>query len=69
MKHKIRIVDFSYSSGYVTRIEIDGELLFNDGTYLFNCLPEILTKLGIEYEIDYDQEYETTQIEHIGSAE
>jgi hypothetical protein len=58
MKHKFKFIDYSYEDDYGVRLEIDGEPLFCEGTYTFNCLEEILKTLNIDYEIEYSQERE-----------
>ena len=58
MSHKIKIIDYSFMDDFGVKIVIDGEPLFYEGTYTVNCLDEILRALGVEFEIEFEQQYE-----------
>lgn len=58
MKHKIKLIDYNFGDDYGVDVEVNGKRLFYDGTNTYNCLHEILTELGIDFNIEYVQEEE-----------
>jgi len=62
MIHKIKLVDYFYHDDYRVRVEVDGATLIMDGEYTRNCLGEILTRLGVDFQIEYTNEEEVSTI-------
>lgn len=62
MTHKIKLTDYQYLDDYGVRVEVDGIVLVMDGQYTYNCLGEILTHLGVDFQIEYLNEEEISTI-------
>jgi hypothetical protein len=56
--NQIRFLRFDYNEDSGTVVFVNGEQLFYDGEFTYNCIKEILTALDIECEVVYDVEEE-----------
>ena len=62
MKNKIKLVEFYNADISGTYVEVNGERLFYDAENTYNCLQEILEKLGLDADIEYFSETEVRDI-------
>ncbi len=59
MKNKIKLIEYYDADGVSgTLVEVNGEKLLYDGTNTYNCLEEILSKLGLDADVEYFSETE-----------